>query len=445
MRLTSISCLLIVAAVVTMGLLCAAPALAVDVGPSVLMRERLLIVQGYVEHYAADHAGVYPAADLVCIGGGLEASYWPQNPWTGEPMSAGATLGCYTYTVAGDGSGYRLTGHTIRKRGIVLAGGGATSYDAECDVYAAQAAELLRQYILDHAHDNNYTCPAEWEVTRFGGVGTSVEVGAWPKNAWTRADMADSSAVGDYAYTPDSDGHHFTLAVRTSTGTVVLSGDTWASPCKARRDALSDGVTKLSTALIRDAVEQWAFDNGGMYPDEYEVSRTGGVGNLFIDLDWPTNPMTGYDMVDEGGTGDYDYQLIYDSGDYTFTIDALLKSGSFSLGPSYEGDREATFRLHYQDIAAQRSIQVIKAYVDHWAATNGGELPSVAQVTCFGAVGAAHTWWPRNPWTWGSMEPGTGYGDYTYTPGTGGSYTLVLHEWPDPSQPAYYPADYPAE
>ncbi|MGE5230053.1 MAG: hypothetical protein ACM3MJ_10075 [Deltaproteobacteria bacterium] len=69
-------------------------------------RQNLLLLQRYVEAYAAAHGGSYPAADLV-TSTGLGASYvWPVDPWTGAAMAAGDTPGCYSYT--GGGPSYAL-------------------------------------------------------------------------------------------------------------------------------------------------------------------------------------------------------------------------------------------------------------------------------------------------------------------------------------------------
>jgi len=69
-------------------------------------RQNLLLLQRYVEAYAAAHGGSYPAADLV-TSAGFGASYvWPVDPWTGAPMAAGDELGRYSY--AGGGAGYTL-------------------------------------------------------------------------------------------------------------------------------------------------------------------------------------------------------------------------------------------------------------------------------------------------------------------------------------------------
>jgi hypothetical protein len=69
-------------------------------------RQNLLLLQRYVEAYAAAHGGSYPASDLV-TSTGLGASYvWPVDPWTGAAMTAGSAPGCYNYT--GGGPSYAL-------------------------------------------------------------------------------------------------------------------------------------------------------------------------------------------------------------------------------------------------------------------------------------------------------------------------------------------------
>ena len=136
-----------------------------------------------------------------------------------------------------------------------------------------------------------------------GAVGTHAEAGAWPKNPWTGEAMKGGSALGDFVYTRNADGHRFTIALRTSSGTARSPATRAASPWKTRRDGYRDQITKLGTALIRDAVEQWAFDSNDMYPDEADVAADGGVGMFFVDLDWPTNPVTNTLMEDEAGNG----------------------------------------------------------------------------------------------------------------------------------------------
>jgi hypothetical protein len=82
-------------------------------------RQGLLLLQRYVEAYAASHGGVYPAAADVTAGT-FGASYvWPKNPWTGSDMVAGATAGDFDYTQLSGGSGYSLK--------VMLTGGWSTA------------------------------------------------------------------------------------------------------------------------------------------------------------------------------------------------------------------------------------------------------------------------------------------------------------------------------
>ena len=176
----------------TMSLLTFAPFAAADeVSRTTLVRERILIIQGYIEHYAADHGGAYPLPPLVCVGGGLEAPIWPSDPWTGQSMQPGASPGDYSYVLSPDGRSYTLIGH-LRRGNFGLRGGGATSLDAERDARAAEAVELLRQYVLDYARENNFSRPPAGQVSSTGAVGTGLEAGAWPgtrgqERQWRRA------------------------------------------------------------------------------------------------------------------------------------------------------------------------------------------------------------------------------------------------------------------
>jgi hypothetical protein len=61
----------------------------------------LLLLQRYVEAYAAAHGGTYPAAADVTPTAAFSGYTWPKNPWTGADMAAGDTPGCFRYTVGG--------------------------------------------------------------------------------------------------------------------------------------------------------------------------------------------------------------------------------------------------------------------------------------------------------------------------------------------------------
>lgn len=68
--------------------------------------QNLLLLQRYVEAYAATHAGSYPAAAEMTREAFGAGYVWPRNPWTREPMAAGTAVGDYAYT--SDDDGYTL-------------------------------------------------------------------------------------------------------------------------------------------------------------------------------------------------------------------------------------------------------------------------------------------------------------------------------------------------
>ena len=63
-----------------------------------LLRERLELLDGFLEHQANDHYNHYPEA-LGVHEGGIPAAVWPTSPWTGRPMASGKSTGDFTYKV----------------------------------------------------------------------------------------------------------------------------------------------------------------------------------------------------------------------------------------------------------------------------------------------------------------------------------------------------------
>lgn len=85
-----------------------------------------------------------------------------------------------------------------------------------------------------------------------------------------------------------------------------------------------------------------------------------------------------------------------------------------------------------KDTAAKVNLLAVKTGIQTYIATNGQLPPSAAQSVVGGVVSP----WPNNPFTQASMAEGTAPGDYTYTPGSGTSYTLVVHLSDGGSAPA---------
>ena len=72
--------------------------------------------------------------------------------------------------------------------------------------------------------------------------------------------------------------------------------------------------------------------------------------------------------------------------------------------------------------------QVLREYVEEWKAAHGGTPPALSEMTKTGAVGASHGWWPLSPWTSAPMVNSDTAGDFQYTPGAGGAYTLTVRQ-----------------
>ena len=169
-----------------------------------------LLLQKYVDAYGLDHHFVYPARTVVKKGGGLTAPIWPANPWTGKIMGPGTSKGTYTYTVSVDGMSYKLSVHLSRGN-YPLSGGMPRWFKDERNTAATQNALLLQRYVEAYKAAHG-AFPSAADVTP-AGFGSGY---AWPKNPWTGADMAQSSANGDFAYT--GGGSSYTLKVKLTTG-----------------------------------------------------------------------------------------------------------------------------------------------------------------------------------------------------------------------------------
>jgi hypothetical protein len=88
------------------------------------VREGVLTIQIGIRAWAVDHGDVYPGAELIDQAHmGRYVPDWPQNPYTGGPMSRGTTAGDFWYEVTPDGSDYRLTGFGQGGREIMSVGG----------------------------------------------------------------------------------------------------------------------------------------------------------------------------------------------------------------------------------------------------------------------------------------------------------------------------------
>jgi hypothetical protein len=76
-----------------------------------------------------------------------------------------------------------------------------------------------------------------------------------------------------------------------------------------------------------------------------------------------------------------------------------------------------------KNVAAKAEIVSIETGIRAYQAMGGGQLPPDASQATLGQFVNP---WPKNPWTAGPMQPGTGKGDYTYEL-TSGGFRLTVH------------------
>ena len=75
-----------------------------------------------------------------------------------------------------------------------------------------------------------------------------------------------------------------------------------------------------------------------------------------------------------------------------------------------------------QNVAAKAEIIAIETGIRAYQAMNGSLPPDASQMT----LGQFVSPWPKNPWTGGPMQPGTGKGDYSYAQ-TNDGFRLTVH------------------
>ena len=410
-----------------------------------LVRERVLILQGYIERYAVAHELVYPARSVVRYGGGLQAPLWPYNPFTRVRMAPGTSRGTYTYTVAPDGSGYTLTGHL--SSGSFKVYGAAPGWLAAMKSEWAQTTlalkddtvkrnvEIISSFVKKWAVLHNGTAPLADDVEADGALGQSEDY--WPVDPYTGLPVTQGSSAGCVSYAVNQDG---TYSLAGHLGTPGAADYSVTAPIPpAVGVGLKDEYVKQAIERLRLGIEIYAIQNAGMLPAAGEMSAAGAVGQL-VD-NWPRNPWTAVFMTDSAAKGDFSYAV--SGGGSSYTLEGHLSDGSeyASSGIPPLSEMVLTAYHNFKDQSAKIGVQVIKDYVEEWKLTHGGTLPTADELTQSGAVGAAQTYWPPNPWAWpAGMDQGTGYGQYEYEPSLDGTFSLLVHLMPTAQHPATYTA-----
>lgn len=75
-----------------------------------------------------------------------------------------------------------------------------------------------------------------------------------------------------------------------------------------------------------------------------------------------------------------------------------------------------------KNVAAKAEILSVETGIRAYQAMNGSLPADASQMT----LGQLVSPWPKNPWTGGPMQPGTGKGDYSYAQ-TNDGFRLTVH------------------
>jgi hypothetical protein len=428
------------------------------------MKQNLRLLQVYIERSAAAKSFVYPAAATVKKGGGLTAPVWPGNPWTGAAMAPGKARGMYTYRLGAEGDSYTLVGH-LSSGAFTLTGGtppwltderSAATADlqsAQAATAAAQAeraaalaaladaqealtgaqtgladarsqvaelgARVIKGYVEQYGMLNN-GWPPRWEdVRRHGHLGALFDY--WPDNPYPGEPMAPGSEPGCFDYAQRLAGAYELRICRSPSSWVDLSG-TIPQQLTNALNAARDERVKVDMYYLQGAIDRYAVANNMVLPATVDKVT---LSEWAFDY-WPSDPWSaGMDMGPGTGAGSYTYSL---GGPNGYTLSGHLSGGTDYTVDGFWAEWLGGFRDNLKDLCVQAHGQVLKEYIDEWKAAHAGTPPTVEQMTKTGAVGALHAWWPVNPWAASPMANSGATGDFQYTPGAGGTYTLTVRQ-----------------
>ena len=180
------------------------------------LRERLQLIDGYLEHYANANYSFYPTVAQVRRGG-IPGPAWPANPWTGRPMKPGTAVGDFIYAVAAGRLSCTLT---ARHPGGTITVHSHVPYTRKMqnDHRSGENGELLKFYADLWARRHGGRSPAAGQMAFDAGVGKQSGVSWWPHNPWTHEPMHQGTGWGDFTYGVDAHSGIFSIVVHYSRG-----------------------------------------------------------------------------------------------------------------------------------------------------------------------------------------------------------------------------------
>ena len=295
---------------------------------------------------------------------------------------------------------------------------------------AELGARLIKSYVEQWGMLNNATAPPADKVSKTGAVGVLFPY--WPDNPFNGSPMTTGYQDGDFTYVPGAGGA-YTMGVDTGAVTPVALDGTVPQQLTNALEAARDEYVKTSMYYLQGVIDHWASDNNDTYPAT-SIVNAGGLNDYAFDY-WPSNPWFAATPMASGSTrGTYTYL----PGLYSYTLTGHLSDGTGFTVDSYWSERVMGVRDRLKNMVLQAQGQVLKDYVEEWRAAHAGLPPTVDQMAKTEAVGAAHSWWPANPWVNAPMQNTDAKGDFQYTVGPGDSYTLTVRQAPVTPFAEYY-------
>ena len=196
--------------------------------------------------------------------------------------------------------------------------------------------------------------------------------------------------------------------------TAVCLGAGAAAPARA---ASRDAQMREAIMAIRGLIDREGASRYFTYPTRSAV-RAGGLGGW-----WPTDPWTGARMTPGVGRGHYHYRVSADRRHYRLV--GYLDGGTVIL----TGGMPKSIMLAY-DHRSEEGINLIRQYIEDYAAAHDGVYPLPVEVSSDRAVGSEpqHRYWPSNPWDHANMAQRADHGSFSYQVASDRqSYTLRLH------------------
>lgn len=206
----------------------------------------------------------------------------------------------------------------------------------------------------------------------------------------------------------------------TLTLAVALSAAVWlgAGAVAPARASSPESDMREAIMALRGLIDRKGAAHFFVYPSRTEV-RPGTLGGW-----WPTDPWSGELLQPGRERGRYRYSTSNDRRRYRLV--GFLGGGRRIV---VRGGMPRDIMLAY-DHRGEEGLNLIRQYIEDYAAAHEGVYPRPADVAADGAVGAdpVRRYWPSNPWDHGMMRQRGDHGSFSYTvAGDRLSYTLALH------------------